>query len=147
MGIIYSKCHNGVIMVPRFADGRQDHMMCCSEYAMSHTIVTYDIICRTCDVECYIRHRMSNIRYRKLRHRISNDTIISKPGYYYDTIMTFGIFYLPYDTIMTLLLHLWLLQKFYYFDTSWQYPGKHYYYTSSGFLPTYDIVCQTYDIV
>jgi hypothetical protein len=36
---------------------------------------------------------------------------ISKPGYYYDTIMTFGINYVHYDTIMTLLLHLW---QFYY---------------------------------
>jgi len=63
-------------------------------------------------------------------------TCISKPGYYYDTIMTFWIFYLPYDTIMTLLWHLWLLQKFYYYDTLWQYPGKHYYYT-------YDITIMT----
>ncbi len=51
------------------------------------------------------------------RFRNKGTPVISKLGYYYYTIMTFGIFYLPYATIMTLLLHLWLLQKFYYYDT------------------------------
>ncbi len=63
------------------------------------------------------------------------DIVISKPGYYYDTIMTswFWIYYTHYDsdTIMTLLLHwhLWHLQKSDYYDTLWQKPGKDYYYT------------------
>jgi hypothetical protein len=35
----------------------------------------------------------------------------SKPGYYYDTIMTISINYIHYDTIMTILLHLSLLQS------------------------------------
>ncbi len=43
--------------------------------------------------------------------------------------MTFGINYIHYDTIMTLLLHLSLLQKSDYYYTLWQNPGKHYYYT------------------
>ena len=30
---------------------------------------------------------------------------------------------------MALLLHLWHLQKSEYYDTLWQKPGKHYYYT------------------
>ncbi len=54
---------------------------------------------------------------------------ISKPGYPYDTIMTFWINYIHYDTIMTLLLHLWQLQKSDYYDTLWQKAGKAYYYT------------------
>jgi hypothetical protein len=70
---------------------------------------------------------------------------ISKPGYYYDTIMTFGIFYLPYDTIMTLLLHLWLLQKFYYYDTLWQNPWKHYYYTYDMTIMTIMTIWIYYD--
>ncbi len=37
--------------------------------------VIYDIVCDQCDIVCYIRHPMSNIRYRKLRHRMSNHTI------------------------------------------------------------------------
>ena len=59
----------------------------------------------------------------------TSPTAISKPGYYYDTIMTFGINYVHYDTIMTLLLHLSLLQKTDYYYTLSQNPGKHYYYT------------------
>ncbi len=43
--------------------------------------------------------------------------------------MTFWINYIHYDTIMTLLLHLSLLQKSNYYDTLWQNPGKDYYYT------------------
>ena len=70
---------------------------------------------------------------------------ISKQGYYYDTIMTFGIFYLPYDTIMTLLLHLWLLQKFYYYDTLWQNPWKHYYYTYDMTIMTIMTIWIYYD--
>ena len=49
---------------------------------------------------------------------------ISKPGYYYDTIVTFGINYVHYDTIMTLLFHLSLLQKSDYCYTLWQNPGQ-----------------------
>ena len=33
--------------------------------------VTYDIVCATCDIVCYIRCRTSDIRYRKLRYRMS----------------------------------------------------------------------------
>ena len=44
-------------------------------------------------------------------------------------IMTFSIFYIHYDTIMTLLLPLLLLQKSDYYCTLWQNPGKHYYFT------------------
>ncbi len=54
-------------------------------------------------------------------HGLQLEVPISKPGYYYDTIMTFWINYIHYDTIMTPLLH--------YYDTLWQNPGKHYYYT------------------
>jgi hypothetical protein len=44
-------------------------------------------------------------------------------------IMTFSIFYIHYDTIMTLLLPLLLLQKSDHYCTLWQNPGKHYYFT------------------
>ncbi len=59
---------------------------------------------------------------------------ISKPGFYYHTIMTFRTNYVHYDTIMTLLLHLSLLQKSDYYYTLWQNPGKHYYYTYDSSL-------------
>ena len=43
--------------------------------------------------------------------------------------MTFWINYTHYNTIITLLLHLWHLQKSYHYNTLWQKPGKDHYYT------------------
>ncbi len=53
----------------------------------------------------------------------------SKPSFPYDTIRTFWINYTHYNTIITLLLHLWHVQKSYYYNTLWQKPGKGHYYT------------------
>jgi hypothetical protein len=54
---------------------------------------------------------------------------VSKPSYPYNTIMTFWINYTHYNTIITLLLHLWHLQKSDHYNTLWQKPGTDHYYT------------------
>ncbi len=79
-----------------------------------------------------------------LKQRLAS---ISKSGHYYDTIMTSGINYVHYDTIMTLLLHLSLLQKSDYYYTLWQNPWKHYYYTYDSSIiaiMTFHIYYDTY---
>ncbi len=49
------------------------NIRCCIRF------VIYDIVCEQCDIVCYIRHPMSNIRYRKLQHRMSKHTISYDP--------------------------------------------------------------------
>ncbi len=93
------------------------------------TVMDYDIMCNI--IVNIINHIIAMISYAcdVLWYHNPVYDIISKPGYPYDTIMTFWINYTHYDTIMTLLLHLWHLQKSDYYDTLWQKPGKDYYYT------------------
>ncbi len=62
-------------------------------------------------------------------HAISIVYTISKPSFPHDTIMTFWISYTHYNTTITLLLHLWHLQKSDYYNALWQKPAKCHYYT------------------
>ncbi len=57
-------------------------------------------------------HTVTSLRFTEPASEFTEfERYISKPGYYYDTIMTLWINYIHYDTIMTLLLHLSRLQK------------------------------------
>ncbi len=64
-----------------------------------------------------------------LQYRNPSCSLISKPRYPYNTIITFLINYSHYNTIITLLYHLYHLQKSDHYNTLWQRPEKVNYYT------------------
>ncbi len=97
-----------------------------------YTSIVYTLYIHGSDMSVHVYARWSGFQ------------IISKPSFPYDTIMTFWINYTHYDTIITLLLHLWHLQKSDYYDTLWQKPGKGHYYTYDKTIITIMTYYDTY---